>query len=398
MFNQYKIIVYVTGGIAAYKAANFVRLLIKNGAEVRVAMTRAAESFVTPLTFATLTQHPVLRDETLLDGSVPHVEWAQWADVHFVVPATANVIAKMANGIADDVVTTTLLAAQGPKVIAPAMNDQMWDNPATQRNLKTLEADGLVIVEPAVGFLAEGYEAKGRLADEALIITQAWTRLQAQSGRMQGKKVLITAGGTREALDPVRYLTNRSSGKMGYSLAQAAAEAGATVTLVTAAQLPAPYGVEVIAVDSTQKMYDVVIQKWPDHDIFIGSAAVSDFRPTTLATHKIKKQGEADMTVSLTQNPDILATVGQQKRSDQLVIGFAAETQNVVGYAQDKLVRKHADMIVANDVSRLDAGFEVETNEVTLVTQTEVQALPLQDKLATARAIIDYIATKKAHD
>ncbi|HEY4399224.1 MAG TPA: bifunctional phosphopantothenoylcysteine decarboxylase/phosphopantothenate--cysteine ligase CoaBC [Lactobacillaceae bacterium] len=395
MYEDKKIIVYVTGGIAAYKAATLVRALIKAGATVRVAMTRSAQAFITPLTFATLTKHAVLTDDWQADGTVPHIEWAQWADLHFVVPATANVLAKMANGIADDMVTTTLLAAVGDKVVAPAMNDHMWDHPATQRNLAQLAADGVLVIAPAVGFLAEGYEARGRLAEPEEIVAQADVRLLAKTGQLQGKRVVITAGGTQEKLDPVRYLTNRSSGKMGYALAQAAAEAGAEVTLITTVVRDAIFGVKVIEVQSAQMMYDAVLAAFEMADILIAAAAVSDFRPVDVADNKIKKNGNGGLTIELVQNPDILAAVGAAKRADQFVVGFAAETQDVANYAKDKLRKKNADLLIANDVSRADAGFEVDTNQVTLFTENEQVALPLASKLATAREIIAFIANKR---
>lgn len=394
MYEDKKIIVYVTGGIAAYKAATLVRTLIKAGAIVRVAMTRSAQTFITPLTFATLTKHAVLTDDWQADGTVPHIEWAQWADLHFVVPATANVLAKMANGIADDMVTTTLLAAVGDKIVAPAMNDHMWDHPATQRNLAQLAADGVLVIAPAVGFLAEGYEARGRLAEPEEIVAQAGVRLLARHGQLQGKRVVITAGGTQEKLDPVRYLTNRSSGKMGYALAQAAAEAGAEVTLITTVVRDAIFGVKVIEVQSAQMMYDAVLAAFETADVLIAAAAVSDFRPVDVADNKIKKNGNGGLTIELVQNPDILAAVGTAKRADQFVVGFAAETQDVANYAKAKLRKKNANLLIANDVSRADAGFEVDTNQVTLFTENEQIALPLASKLATAREIIAFIANK----
>lgn len=394
MYEDKKIIVYVTGGIAAYKAATLVRTLIKAGATVRVAMTRSAQTFITPLTFATLTKQAVLTDDWQADGTVPHIEWAQWADLHFVVPATANVLAKMANGIADDMVTTTLLAAVGDKIVAPAMNDHMWDHPATQRNLAQLAADGVLVIAPTVGFLAEGYEARGRLAEPEEIVAQAGVRLLAKTGQLQGKRVVITAGGTQEKLDPVRYLTNRSSGKMGYALAQAAAEAGAEVTLITTVVRDAIFGVKVIEVQSAQMMYDAVLAAFETADILIAAAAVSDFRPVDVADNKIKKNGDGGLTIELVQNPDILAAVGAAKRANQFVVGFAAETQDVANYAKDKLRKKNANLLIANDVSRADAGFEVDTNQVTLFTENEQVTLPLASKLATAREIIAFIANK----
>lgn len=394
IYENKQIIVIVTGGIAAYKAAYFVRELVKQGAVVRVVMTSSAQQFITPFTFEVLTQQPVMTDmfHPIKAGSVQHIEWAQWADLIFVVPATANLIAKMAQGIADDAALTIILASQAQKVVAPAMNDQMWENPATQRNIQQLQHDNILVIMPTTGFLAEGYEGKGRLPEPVDILAQTEIRLLAQNGALKNQRVLITAGGTREALDPVRFLTNRSSGKMGYALAQAAAEAGASVQLITTINRNVAYSVKTIMVESTQEMYDQVMSHVPDSDIFISAAAVADYRPAQKADQKIKKTDDNNMTINLVKNPDILAEVGRHKRQ-QYVVGFAAETQNLLAYADAKLKTKGADMLVANDVSRSDIGFSSDDNQVVVLTAShEPQYLPVQSKLDTARAIIQLIA------
>lgn len=394
IYENKQIIVIVTGGIAAYKAAYFVRELVKQGAVVRVVMTSSAQQFITPFTFEVLTQQPVMTDmfHPIKAGSVQHIEWAQWADLIFVVPATANLIAKMAQGMADDAALTIILASQAQKVVAPAMNDQMWENPATQRNIQQLQHDNILVIMPTTGFLAEGYEGKGRLPEPVDILAQTEIRLLAQNGALKNQRVLITAGGTREALDPVRFLTNRSSGKMGYALAQAAAEAGASVQLITTINRNVAYGVTTIMVESTQEMYDQVMSHVPDSDIFISAAAVAYYRPAQKADQKIKKTDDNNMTINLVKNPDILAEVGHHKRQ-QYVVGFAAETQNLLAYADAKLKTKGADMLVANDVSRSDIGFSSDDNQVVVLTAShEPQYLPVQSKLDTARAIIQLIA------
>lgn len=394
IYENKQIIVIVTGGIAAYKAAYFVRELVKQGAVVRVVMTSSAQQFITPFTFEVLTQQPVMTDmfHPIKAGSVQHIEWAQWADFIFVIPATANLIAKMAQGIADDAALTIILASQAQKVVAPAMNDQMWENPATQRNIQQLQHDNILVIMPTTGFLAEGYEGKGRLPEPVDILAQTEIRLLAQNGALKNQRVLITAGGTREALDPVRFLTNRSSGKMGYALAQAAAEAGANVQLITTINRNVTYSVKTIMVESTQEMYDQVMSHVPDSDIFISAAAVADYRPAQKADQKIKKTDDNNMTINLVKNPDILAEVGHHKRQ-QYVVGFAAETQNLLAYADAKLKNKGADMLVANDVSRSDIGFSSDDNQVVVLTAShEPQYLPVQSKLDTARAIIQLIA------
>ncbi|MDN6967231.1 bifunctional phosphopantothenoylcysteine decarboxylase/phosphopantothenate--cysteine ligase CoaBC [Oenococcus sp. UCMA 17063] len=391
-FENKNILVVVTGGIAAYKTAVLVRSLIKRGANVRVSMTKSAENFVTPLTFSTLTKHTVLTDIfKVTDGSVDHVAWARWADIIFVVPATADFVAKIAHGIADDTATTLLLASSAEKIIAPSMNDQMWNNPATIRNIKQLKTDGVLIIEPATGFLAEGYDGKGRLPEIDDILEQAQIRLLAKNGRLKNKNVLITAGGTKEALDPLRYITNRSSGKMGYSLAEAAVEAGASVTLISTVERRLPFGSQLVKVTDAREMLSAVLEHFDQANIFISAAAVSDFRPAKQLNQKIKKTGNQGLRMEFVQNPDILATVGA-KKTKQFVVGFAAETENIIEYAETKLVKKNADMIVANEVGHKDSGFNVDNNQVIIFRPKQAKKeFPLQSKLDTARSIIKEI-------
>lgn len=388
----------VSGSVAAYKTATLIRLLIKSGAQVRVGMTKSAQEFITSKTLAILSGHDVLTD-LFSDGrsaEVIHIDWAKWADIIFVVPATANLIGKIAHGLADDAVTATVMASSADKIIAPAMNDVMLRNAAVERNIATLSADGWLVISPVTGFLAEGYDAKGRLPEPIDILQQANIRLRAKSGQLVGKKVLITAGGTREALDPVRYLTNRSSGKMGYALAQAAAENGAQVFLITTVDRGNIFGVKRIQVESTQDMYEETRRLFPDMDIFIGAAAVSDFKAAHLAEHKIKKQSDAGLTLELTQNPDILKAVGHDKTEQQIVVGFAAETQNIVAYGQNKLIQKHANMLIVNDVSQADTGFSSDNNAVTiLVPGHEPEVLAKTSKTEIARDIMTRISSLK---
>lgn len=391
---------YVSGGIAAYKAAYLVRELIRQGAEVRVVETAGAQAFVTPLTFQTLSKHAVYTDRfaQLAPDEVAHIELADWTEIALVAPATADLIAKMAQGLADDFASTALLATTAPKFVAPAMNVHMWENPATQRNVATLKADGVEIIEPATGFLAEGYSGKGRFPEPTAIVATVMAKLLAQATDLplHGQSVLVTAGGTRERLDPVRYLTNDSSGKMGYALATAARDLGAQVTLISApTMLTVPAGVAYVGVDSAEAMRSALLARYQTAQMVIMAAAVADFRPVTVADNKIKKT-TADYTLTLTKNPDILAELGQQKQQ-QFLIGFAAETQHLLTYAQKKLASKRVDMIVANDVSSAHAGFNHDTNEVTILQpNVEPQTLPLASKQVIAQQILQIaLATRQ---
>lgn len=398
MLKGKKIAVYITGGIAAYKAADLVRRLIKQGAEVRVAMTKAATEFITPYTLQILSKNEVFTNvfDDKDPAEVSHIHLADWSELAVVAPATANVMAKMAHGIADDFVTTTLLATTAPVFIVPAMNTHMLENPATVRNWERLEQDGHFVIEPDTGFLAEGYEGRGRFPEPEAIVEaiQEYLIRQQTDLPLSGKKVVVTAGGTKERIDPVRYITNDSSGKMGYQLAMAARDKGAKVVLISAStQLKHPFGMEVVAVESAQQMSDAVFKEFESADIVIMAAAVSDYTPETQATQKIKKK-ENQMVISLAKTQDILATMGQQK-SHQFLVGFAAETHDVAEYAMGKLEKKNADMIVANDVSKPHAGFNKETNEVTLFSKdTPPIELSVRSKRDIADSIIQEVIQK----
>lgn len=375
MWKNKRVTIFITGGIAAYKVATLVRLFVKEGAEVSVAMTKGACEFITPLTFQVLTKNKVHLDTFDEDeaNKVQHIHLADHTDVAVVVPATANTIAKMANGIADNFVTSTLLATTAPIYVAPAMNEHMWENPATIRNVAQLKADGKVVIEPASGFLAEGYNGKGRLPEPEEIFEQI-TFLESRrtsKSPLKGKSVLITAGGTKERIDPVRYISNDSSGKMGYALAKAASILGAKVQLVsTTKQLKVPYGVEVTYVESAHEMEEVVTAQFSTTDIAVMVAAVSDYYVANRSEQKIKKQqNESGLKLELVENPDILKGLGHSKKEGQVVIGFAAETTNVLEYAKAKLEKKKADVIIANDVSNSRIGFNSDRHQVTLLTK-----------------------------
>lgn len=393
MLENVKIGVFVMGGIAAYKVPELVRQLIKKGAQVQVAMTQSAQEFVTPLTLQVLTKCPVLTHtfDEREPSQVQHVAMADWCDLALVVPATANGLAKMAHGLADDVVTTTLLAVTAPILVVPAMNVHMYENPATQRNLAQLQADGLTIMEPDTGFLAEGYEGKGRLPELHRIVAQV-ERLYARTHLPQslaGKQVIVSAGGTRERIDPVRYISNDSSGKMGYAMAQAADWLGATVTLVSTTQsLLPPEGVQVQQVASTQELAQAMTAHYDQMDYVVMAAAVSDYRVKHPHDQKIKKvAGQTDWQLDLVQNPDILAQLGQTKRQ-QVLIGFAAETQNLLEHARAKLSKKGADWLIANDVSNPAIGFNSDKNQVyVLGAQGQEVLLPQQSKTSLALAV-----------
>ena len=366
MLHNKKITLFITGGIASYKGAELTRLFIKAGADIRVVMTENAQKFISSLTLQVLSKHKVYTDTFDEQDAeyVSHIHLADSTELAIIAPATANIIAKMANGIADDMVSTTLLATTAPKLIVPAMNENMLDNPATKENIKKLQFFRYTILDPDTGFLAEGYEGKGRMPDPCEIVHEAEALFirQDDSLPLHNKKVVISAGGTKERIDPVRYITNDSSGKMGYSLATAARRLGADVTLVSASTLEQPFGVTFIAVESAKEMQEKMLHLFESADIVIMAAAVSDYRPKEQSKQKIKKSSE-DLELTLEKNPDILASMGAHKKQ-QFLIGFAAETNEVEKYAQDKLLRKKADMIVANDVSKKDVGFNADTNEV----------------------------------
>ncbi len=395
MFSEKNIVLIVSGGIAAYKSATFARLLIKEKAHVKVVMTKSATEFITPKTMAVLTNEPVLTDlfSESTAATIDHISVADWADYIFVVPATANIIAKIANGIADDAASTVLAARHTPLIIAPAMNENMYLQKAVQKNLQTIMADGDIVIQPAEGFLAEGYAGKGRLPEPTDILAYSELKLYQKQGVLKNKHVVISAGGTIEPIDPVRYISNRSSGKMGYALAKAAAEQGAQVTLVSASTtLPDLIGIKTIHIQSAQDLSKQMIATLPTADVIIMAAAVSDYRVGEPAVNKLKKQASGELTLTLVENPDILAQLGAMKK-EQYLVGFAAETQNLLAYAQTKLVKKNADMLIANDVSKHQVGFGYDTNQVTILTKNqEPEVLPLQDKLSIARKIMQKIS------
>ncbi|QAV26427.1 bifunctional phosphopantothenoylcysteine decarboxylase/phosphopantothenate--cysteine ligase CoaBC [Neobacillus thermocopriae] len=389
MLQQKNILLCVTGGIAVYKAAALTSKLVQAGANVKVVMTEAACQFVTPLTFQALSKNEVYIDT--FDEKKPHViahiDLADWAHVVLVAPATANTIAKLAHGLADNMVTTILLATKAPVWIAPAMNVHMYEHPAVQQNMRTLQSFGYRFIEPAEGMLACGYVGKGRLEEPETIVTLLEQHF-ATNHILKGKKVLVTAGPTREKLDPVRFFSNHSTGKMGYALAEAARDFGADVVLISGpTALPSPPGVQMIRVESAQHMYEEVMNHFHDSDIVIKTAAVADYRPKYVADNKIKKQ-QGDYTVVLERTIDILQTLGEQK-THQFLVGFAAETNDVEQYAKDKLARKNADMIVANNVVQEGAGFGTDTNIVTLFKRDgTTKQLPLLPKSEVAKEIL----------
>lgn len=399
-----RIVLGVSGGIAAYKAAMLCSRLVQAGALVEVVLTEAAQKFITPLTFQALTHRPVYTDMFHLAASenIPHIVLADTADLLLIAPATANTLGKIANGLASDLLSAIALATPAPMLLAPAMETDMWQHPATQANVAKLQSWGATLVGPASGRLASGAMGQGRLAEPEIILDMGRVVL-ARQGDLAGRRVVVTAGGTREAIDPVRFVSNYSSGKMGYAIALAARDRGATVTLISSAALPAPTGVEVVPVDSAQAMLAVVLDSTRQADVLIMAAAVADFRPVNVAAQKIKKKGETDgMTLELARNPDILAEVALRKGDTgfpRVTIGFAAETQDVLANAQAKLERKRLDFIVANDVTAADAGFAVETNRVTMLgVDGSKTALPLLTKREVAEEILHRVVKLLAGD
>ncbi len=385
-----KIVVGVSGGIAAYKAVELVRLLVREGAETRVAMTRHATYFVGPLTFETLSGHRVLHDMWGQEGTaLDHIDWGQQTDLIVLAPATANFIGKMAAGIADDFLSTMVLASTAGILLCPSMNTRMFEHPAVQANLKVLEGRGVQVMEPGRGELACRTEGAGRLPEPEEILAQAW--LMVSERDLAGLKVLVTAGPTVEPLDPVRYISNRSTGRMGYALATAAVRRGAAVTLVSGpTSLAPPWGVDFQAVRTAAEMHRAVLENRRDCDMIIKAAAVSDYRPGRVEEHKIKKAPPA-LTLELVRNEDILAELGRSKgEAPCILVGFAAETRDLVAHAAEKLKAKNLDLIVANDVSRGDAGFEAETNLVKFIyPDGRVEESLLMPKIEVAHRVLD---------
>jgi phosphopantothenoylcysteine decarboxylase/phosphopantothenate--cysteine ligase len=399
MLRGKSILLGVTGGIAAYKAAELVRLLDKRGAVVQVVMTAAARQFITPLTLQALSGRPVLTDlfDLGMESRIGHIQAAREADLILVAPATANVLAKMAHGLADDYLTTVLLAATVPVIVCPAMNHVMYGHAATRENLARLQERGVHVVEPQAGELACGEEGKGRLAELSRIVETAVRVLTPKD--LQGKRVLVTAGPTWEPFDPVRYITNPSSGKMGFALAVEASRRGAHVDLVTGpTHLPDPPFLTTHRVKTAGQMDSVVRHLAADADVIVMSAAVSDYRPEEEAPQKMKKS-DRDLTIRLVRTPDILAGVGAAKKPGQVVVGFAAETENLLENASEKLRKKNLDFIVANDLTQPGSGFRCDTNQVKILDRAgNVEALPCLSKEEVARRILDRIANlmKKA--
>jgi len=396
MLNGKRILLGITGGIAAYKAVEIVSRLRKQGAEVNVVMTKSATEFVTPLTLRSVSARPVYTEMFTEPKAwnIEHIALAEQADVALVAPATANILAKMALGIADDFLSTVLLALNVPVFVAPAMNHAMYHHPATQKNLEILQGRGISIIGPAHGFQACGTEGDGRMCEPIEIVSELSHFIGTQQ-LMKGQKVLVTAGGTKEPLDPVRYIGNFSSGKMGYAVAQAFAEAGAEVTLISAtSELRVPDGVKKVEVLSAEEMLQAVMDAYSNQDIVVKAAAVADYRPVVRQGQKIKKNGE-HLVVELTRNPDILMALGDQKEH-QFLVGFAAETQDAIENGLEKMKRKKTDMLVVNDVTVPGAGFGTDTNIVSFLFQDGRRIdLPKMSKLEVARQLVKEIAALK---
>lgn len=393
------ILLGVTGGIAAYKSASLASMLVKKGAEVRVIMTEHAANFINPITFESLTGHKCITDtfDRNFEFKVEHVALAKKADVIMVAPATANVIAKLAHGLADDMLTTTILASKAPKIIAPAMNTGMYENPVTQDNLAVLKKYGMEVIAPADGYLACGDIGSGKMP-EPEVLCEHILRLCACRKDMAGMKVLVTAGPTQEALDPVRYISNHSSGKMGYSIAKACVLRGADVTLVTGkTSLALPLFVNAVLVVSARDMYNAVIARSEEMDIIIKAAAVADYRPKHVAPEKVKK-ADSDLAIPLERTDDILKFLGDHKRSGQFLCGFSMETENMLDNSTKKLYKKNLDMIVANNLKMQGAGFGTDTNIITMITKNDVTELPIMEKEEAAFHILDKILALKSGD
>ena len=404
--NSKKVAIGITGGIAAYKAIEVLRGLQRAGCEVRVAMTRHACEFIQPLTFRALSGSYVIVDDYSADNPDPiaHITFSQTIDLFVIAPATANTLAKLANGVADDFITSTYLACTAPVLVAPAMNTVMWEHPATRRNLEKLRTDGVHIIEPDAGEMACGTIGPGRLSAPERIVSVALELLERRAGvqypaasesslDLANERILITAGATREPIDPVRFISNRSSGKMGFALAEAARKRGATVCIVRGFTSAAPPSdVELITANSAEEMRTEVLREIENATVFIAAAAVADYRPKQLSENKIKKHA-SELTLELERTPDILSEVASQRRDGQLLVGFAAETENVIANAQRKLRDKNLDIVVANDVSRDDSGFDSDSNAVTILVGDKPQSIevPLTTKLEVADRILDEV-------
>ncbi len=382
----------VTGGIAAYKIPNLVSALVKQHCEVEVVLTQNACQFITPLTFEALTGRRALVDtfDRSFEYQIEHVSLAERADLVMIAPATANIIAKLAHGLADDMLTTTVLACDCPKIIVPAMNTKMYQNPRTQDNLEILRSYGWKVIDPVSGWLACRVEGPGKMPEPPQLLEVILHAISREKD-LAGKKILVTAGPTREALDPVRYLTNHSSGKMGYAIATAAAARGAKVTLISGpTALFRPVGVETIDVVTAGEMFDEVVRRSPDQDIIIKAAAVADYRPVAVAPEKLKK-GAGEMTLALERTRDILAWLGEHRAPGQFLCGFSMETTNVLSNSRDKLMRKRLDLIAANDLREAGAGFAGDSNHLVLISEDSVVDLPMVSKTEAAHLLLDEI-------
>ena len=386
------IVLGVTGSIAAYKIANLASMLVKLNADVHVIMTQNATHFITPMTFETLTNNKCIVDtfDRNFNFDVKHVSLAKRGDLFLVAPCTANVIGKVANGICDDMLTTTIMATKAPVLFSPAMNTGMWENPVLQDNLKKLQHYGYHVIEPVVGRLACGDTGSGKMPSEETLLEHILLHL-AREKDLKGKRLLITAGPTQEAIDPVRFISNRSSGKMGYALAKMAVLRGAQVTLVSGPVSIAPFaGIETVAVRSAQQMFEAVSERSAERDVIIMCSAVADYKPASYSEQKMKK-GDNDMSIPLTRTQDILGWLGDHKQAGQVLVGFSMETENLIENSRRKLTKKHADLICANSIASEQTGFAVDTNKVTLITQENVTELPLCTKEKTADLILDSI-------
>ena len=386
------IVLGVTGSIAAYKIANLASMLVKLNADVHVIMTQNATHFITPMTFETLTNNKCIVDtfDRNFNFDVKHVSLAKKGDLFMVAPCTANVIGKVASGICDDMLSTTIMATKAPVLFAPAMNTGMWENPILQDNLQKLKHYGYHIIEPVVGRLACGDTGSGKMPSEETLLEHILLHL-AKEKDLSGKRILVTAGPTQEAIDPVRYITNHSSGKMGYAIAKMAVLRGAQVTLVSGPVSIQPFaGIQVVPVVSAKDMFEAVTTRSAEHDIIIMCSAVADYTPAHYSDQKVKKQ-DGDLSIALTRTNDILAWLGEHKKNGQILVGFSMETEHLIENSREKLTKKHADLICANSIATNQTGFAVDTNKVTLITQAGIVELPLCSKEETANLILDHI-------
>ena len=388
------IVLGVTGSIAAYKIANLASMLVKLNADVHVIMTQNATHFITPMTFETLTNNKCIVDtfDRNFNFDVKHVSLAKKGQLFLVAPCTANVIGKVANGICDDMLTTTIMATKAPVLFSPAMNTGMWENPILQDNLQKLKHYGYHIIEPVIGRLACGDTGSGKMPSEEVLLEYILLHL-AKEKDLKGKRILVTAGPTQEAIDPVRFISNHSSGKMGYALAKMAVLRGAEVTLVSGPVSIQPFaGIEKVDVKSAQDMFEAVTSRSAEQDVIIMCSAVADYKPANYSDQKVKKN-DAEMSIALTRTQDILGYLGEHKRQGQLLVGFSMETENLIENSREKLTKKHADLICANSIASSQTGFAVDTNQVTLISQQEVKELPLCSKEQTADLILDQLFT-----